>query len=515
MLSSFESKGPNASSGSSARSTASTTSSSRLRPLNKLAAAEVIAPFETRSTTVPKKAASKPLAPRLSSRPKATVAQRAPFVVPLNFNGPRRGRVTVQPKPKVILNDAIVKAKVSSPSRIPRRRIGSPATRSSGGEQEVPSEYAVKDSYRSSSHLQRTDELAYHSYRRSSLSTKCTYSSCEAFAHPSFCYVSYPDSHAPASPDVFTADRTTPRPVCMPSTPSRIPRFRFSTSPTAPSPSSPLSMASASSFTPYTSPVLVVMEDRLVASMSFAGEGVSMDTSMMPEIGEEDSRIPSLPTELSITAEFNSFLVGRLDSTDPPSTLPQPLPLATKTTLPPSPPQEASPNFSFISELKARLSWTGRKPSPSDFIPRRSSATENFDPTSELQQALARRRHVMSQTYTKATDAQLPSSPKQPTRQPLAPLPSFVNGVFVGRHDSSPAIGVETTEHIDCSSPANLAVTEINTTPFGARRVRRMVIPPLQEGSRPSRDPRIVMELDFLRARQKVAKRNPETKLLG
>jgi hypothetical protein len=57
----------------------------------------------------------------------------------------------------------------------------------------------------------------------------------------------------------------------------------------------------------------------------------------------------------------------------------------------------------------------------------------------------------------------------------------------------------------DCSPPgADFTVTELVTTVFGTRRVRRLVIPPLAEGARPSWNPRIVVEMKFLRAKQKV-----------
>ncbi|KAJ7248244.1 hypothetical protein B0H12DRAFT_1123750 [Mycena haematopus] len=170
---------------------------------------------------------------------------------------------------------------------------------------------------------------------------------------------------------------------------------------------------------------------------------------------------------------------------------------------------------SFLGELKTRLSWTKKSslpPAGSFIFVKKPSNTEEDQP-SELQQVLARRRQVIANSSFKL-DVKQAAPPKEP-RRPLAST-GFVNGVFIGHHDAAPAKGAPvhpvptedtapSDDNTECNPPgADFAVTELVTTPFGTRRVRRMVIPPLLDGARPSRDPRIVMELNFLRAKQKV-----------
>jgi hypothetical protein len=191
----------------------------------------------------------------------------------------------------------------------------------------------------------------------------------------------------------------------------------------------------------------------------------------------------------------------------------------------------------LIGELKTRLTWTKKSavatsysPSPtkSTFIiidksECRHSDKENIPVSSELHQALARRRSAMSESSRKF-DVTL--GPKE-DRRPLAPVPSFLNTTInshrvpvstenAPRHDPVPTedISAKTLAISGPQSPssndnlnppgADFMVTELITTAFGTRRVRRLVIPPIAEGSLPSRDPRIIMELNCLRAQQKV-----------
>jgi hypothetical protein len=71
-------------------------------------------------------------------------------------------------------------------------------------------------------------------------------------------------------------------------------------------------------------------------------------------------------------------------------------------------------------------------------------------------------------------------------------------------HHIAPTDAFSNDENDDCKPRTDSTVTELVTTAFVIRRVRRLVILPLAEGTRPSRDPRIVAELKFLRAKQKV-----------
>ncbi|KAJ6470921.1 hypothetical protein C8R45DRAFT_937079 [Mycena sanguinolenta] len=107
---------------------------------------------------------------------------------------------------------------------------------------------------------------------------------------------------------------------------------------------------------------------------------------------------------------------------------------------------------SFI-ELKTRLSWT--KESAKSFLKHSHLNTENVEEEpSELQNVLGRRRQVIAGSSFKFPVQ--PSPSKKDIRRPLTPT-GFVNGVL-----------------------------SVTTTP------RRDDHPPLPEGARPSRNPRIV-----------------------
>ncbi|KAJ7661246.1 hypothetical protein B0H17DRAFT_1094347 [Mycena rosella] len=174
----------------------------------------------------------------------------------------------------------------------------------------------------------------------------------------------------------------------------------------------------------------------------------------------------------------------------------------------------------LISELKTRLamgkkSTAGRPvgtPSPTKgafvIISRsdcRRSDKENMAMTSELQQAFARRRSGGSFISGSCRNGAEPS-PQPQDRRPLAPVRGVGN---VQRTLGTPSPQTSPDRlpspiNINTNLPGADCTTELVTTAFGTRKVRRMVIPPVLEGSLPSRDPRIIMELNCLRAQQKV-----------
>jgi hypothetical protein len=176
----------------------------------------------------------------------------------------------------------------------------------------------------------------------------------------------------------------------------------------------------------------------------------------------------------------------------------------------------------FIGELRSRLLWakTAIVFKVDSFVlakPLSDDDNVNNEETSELRRVLALRcQAIAGSSYKFDLDKQ----PTTQTPRPLAPIQNrFVSGVFVGTQ--APVSPKDVHHHLtptdilssqvlprddnDCNPPgADFTVTELVTTAFGTRRVRRLVIPPIAEGARPSRDPRIVVELKFLRAKQKV-----------
>ncbi|KAJ7678222.1 hypothetical protein DFH06DRAFT_1422926 [Mycena polygramma] len=184
---------------------------------------------------------------------------------------------------------------------------------------------------------------------------------------------------------------------------------------------------------------------------------------------------------------------------------------------------------SFLLHLKNRLSWatksatsTPTPPSPTKGVfvivnnPGRGRlAQENIEVPSELHQAFARRAAALSKLSSNVNDE--PVTTKEP-RRPLAPLHGFSN--MIGRRGPAPTTNTPpcATVHVlaqelpvvpllnrDLDQPgADLTVTELVTTPFGIRKVRRTLFPSIPEGTLASRNPQIVIELDRLRAQQKV-----------
>ncbi|KAJ7449300.1 hypothetical protein FB451DRAFT_755592 [Mycena latifolia] len=174
----------------------------------------------------------------------------------------------------------------------------------------------------------------------------------------------------------------------------------------------------------------------------------------------------------------------------------------------------------LLGELKTRLAM-GKKSavtrpsstlSPFVIINRsegRRVAKENISAPSELQQAFARRRSGGSVISSSSYSDPKPT-PQVPDRRALAPIPRVLNAPPPTEKPSplSPSASScpPPPSDANCNLPGADCTTELVTTVFGTRKVRRLVIPPVLEGSLPSRDPRIIMELNSLRAQQKVGK---------
>ncbi|KAJ7198833.1 hypothetical protein GGX14DRAFT_665368 [Mycena pura] len=186
----------------------------------------------------------------------------------------------------------------------------------------------------------------------------------------------------------------------------------------------------------------------------------------------------------------------------------------------------------LIGELKSKL--VGKKPTTAKYVGSPSptkgtfviinksdcgqSVKENALATSELQQAFARRRASTPGTFCTVPVKQTIQTALE-HRRPLAPVLRQASANTSGdAHRSSnppsPPPSAAFSSHVPgrevgASSPGAgstaKATTKTEMTAFGARRVRRLVVPPMVVGSMPSRDPRIIMELDCLRAQKKVA----------
>ncbi|KAJ7751909.1 hypothetical protein DFH07DRAFT_1061768 [Mycena maculata] len=209
----------------------------------------------------------------------------------------------------------------------------------------------------------------------------------------------------------------------------------------------------------------------------------------------------------------------------------------------------------LAAELKARLS---RKKAPIAATPSTTSspfvllsrsdderfAKENGEKQSELQQVFARRRSAFH-AASSPVDSKQTVSVLSPSRRPLASVPHAINNCvppprpcvpngtpgtmpphacppFTEANHSplapvvrgvtsacAPHVPTSTRAHplpaeTDYPPPGAEYITELVTTAFGTQKVRRFIIPPLVEGALPSRDPHIIMELERLRAKQKV-----------
>ncbi|KAJ7126337.1 hypothetical protein C8R44DRAFT_781613 [Mycena epipterygia] len=178
---------------------------------------------------------------------------------------------------------------------------------------------------------------------------------------------------------------------------------------------------------------------------------------------------------------------------------------------------EASTSDDLLAELKKHFSTppcletvdtspadneTPSPPSPRTVLrarPRVHREKNDVPEKSELE-LLFERRKSRDQQFDVALDTPLlavgqhdPSPAKACLRRPLSEI--HPQNLTI-RSDAGPCVTTNTT--------TTTASPDLAITPFGMRKLRRVVVPPLLEGAQASRDPRILLELDSLRSRGKV-----------
>ncbi|KAJ7054059.1 hypothetical protein C8F01DRAFT_1374536 [Mycena amicta] len=155
----------------------------------------------------------------------------------------------------------------------------------------------------------------------------------------------------------------------------------------------------------------------------------------------------------------------------------------------------ATSTSSFGAPLKGQVCIELAEYSTQDAIPQHPDTHIDYDAPTELPRQLTRRRLDVIAGKT--------SSPQRRC-VPLAPL---LNIDDARRHSnnekpvkSAPSpLRVSQQDERETASPLKM-VDSI----FGPRRVRKVIVPPISEGSVPSRDPKIVTEIASLRAQKKV-----------
>ncbi|KAJ6615148.1 hypothetical protein B0H10DRAFT_87177 [Mycena sp. CBHHK59/15] len=123
-------------------------------------------------------------------------------------------------------------------------------------------------------------------------------------------------------------------------------------------------------------------------------------------------------------------------------------------------------------------------------LSRENASVMKESDSSELGRAFARRKMGPLSS----------SSPGDSASQPPTAVHARVPLGIVDTNGTSTTATASTSP----SSPDPNYATKSVMTPFGMRQVRRLVVPPLVAGSIASRDPRIMLELDSLRAQAKV-----------
>ncbi|KAJ6504253.1 hypothetical protein C8R47DRAFT_183616 [Mycena vitilis] len=520
-----------------------------LRLVEKLVAAHVIERFpeatpspmfqllNTRKTAKGgSNSASKPTRPSLA---KSVVPERAPFVVPLRFNPiapsviERRTRVSraaARRPVRTVKENMVPKPAIAFASRIPRpspgspRRLGQVALKSP--RKSVKSRIPVRVGLpsRVSSPPRSTGPL------RISRSPPAGRSKIPVFVRRASSDLSVAPCHR--------ASRT-PQ-----TTPSRIPCFKYMTFPSASS--SATSVSNIGLETPCPSHTLAVGARRQFARKVTATKTVDVGTvnsgntveDVTGKIVEDviagkavvlDSADKSQEQHAEVVAPTEHALQIGPEQTQKEDTInARPLsPAAAAKGIPDDKESTASGSAmgTFLGHLKKRLSWPNTSPTPAPSPAeapavtvrepgRRRPAQENVEGPSELQQAFARRAAALAKLTSNVVEA----SPTKESRRPLAPLQGLTN-ILNGRRGPAPTtsmspralVPVIAKESPIAPSPSGnddldlgVTVTELVTTAFGTRRVRRMLVPPIAEGALPSRNPQIVMELDRLRAQQKV-----------
>ncbi|KAJ7146087.1 hypothetical protein C8R44DRAFT_863896 [Mycena epipterygia] len=499
-----------------------------LRLVEKLIAAKLISPlpppvpkaldFKKARPSVQVTKTSLSTAPRVSSaqrlstakvpRPshagqRMVVPKRAPFVVPLNYSSPRVARASPRP--------AAQRPSLPRPIRSSKPEYPKPVSRT----------------------------------------PKPPVASAQVAVKVGIPKPAAPRSRIPVFVGHPSAEVFTPTPTPQLSS-SRIPRLVYATSP-SPSPNSTCSRTgSVISFTHHTpcpSSVLVMNARQMAPRV------IALNTARVPTMTESNS--DSRTSKAELVDETEKAEVCDIDGSSPTLVInkacvvSQPLTQNAGMVLPvtasddsavlliDSQQAEQAANSSqqeprrgvmgaLVEGLKFRL---GRKklapagplgsPSPTKgaFVVINGSNSrrqdkENDVTVSELQQAFARRRSAVSaflSTDVKPT-LPIPSQDRRPlasrsVNQQRPPVPVGTPAAQTSSmSQTSPALDTDALPSNDSNNnlPGVDYVTELVTTAFGTRRVRRLVVPPILEGSVPSRNPQIRMELDRLRAQQKV-----------
>ncbi|KAJ7083634.1 hypothetical protein B0H15DRAFT_417007 [Mycena belliarum] len=476
--------------------------------------------------------------PRPSLADKTNLAKRAPFVVPLHFSAPRASLPTPRPstrKADVPRPVHSVKAKKVVPetispmiSRTSRRRTAPPSQHVKVASKSVKPKAATSKSTK-----EPVKEIPNGPTFRSRI--------------PVFVSQCTPEMgmYTPAPTPRFSA--------------SRIPRLKYVGSPSFSSSSETTSVNSFNLQTPCPSPILV-MDGRQMArsatrldpaespmtrgsdtSSELAESVKPTEMACFDALATSDSPSSTVihPHPVVVEDSLDESLTQHTDSSfasDVSATASTPLP---DTASSQGSPQEIATTFpqpeitvlatesrsmkeTFLGELKTRLTMTKKATvsrsnafSPFVMVNRlegRRAGKESIAEASELQQAFARRRSGGTVIPDSPRSLIIKSNPETQHRSAIGSVPRAVNsarsslGTGIRTNPSSPsAPQLPPPSPANCDLPGAECITELVTTAFGTRKVRRLVVPPVLEGSLPSRDPRIVMELNSLRAQQKVA----------
>ncbi|KAJ7148677.1 hypothetical protein C8R43DRAFT_514265, partial [Mycena crocata] len=315
---------------------------------------------------------------------------------------------------------------------------------------------------------------------------------------------------------------------------SRIPRLRYSRSPSA-TPSDSASIMSYDLLTPCPSPLLETDGRQLARRVVLETTKIPATNDLAPCADEVEVKLEA-SDDANIAPSANVVSPISIVQLTPPALKgasdPDPaVPSVINEAVEPALANDQTDATGVLGELKIRLgnnkdlSTVRPSHSPSKdtlVIVKRPacepSGKENAEQECELQKAFARRRSaIFGPSCTSDDKTTFPQVPL--IRRPLALVPHRVNQAAGTEHGPLPiATQPPPQSHAPCTpsassprpSPANSNPpgadfdTELVTTAFGTRKVRKLVIPPMLEGSLPSRDPRINMELDRLRAQQKV-----------